>query len=99
VDPEARPFRLGQTTWKTSMGLQKQFPNTQFHLELAKFWAVAHFPNPEQRHCASAPECQASLGSQNAEKPSGVDSEARPLRLRQKIWKTSLGVQKQLTNT
>ena len=62
-DSDSRPLCLGQKIWKTSLGLQKQHPNTEFHLKLAQFWAVAHLPHSRQRNLASSPECHASLGS------------------------------------
>ena len=48
MDSEARPLRLAQEIWKTNLDLQKQFPNTEFHLELIQFWAVAHLLNSGQ---------------------------------------------------
>ena len=58
----AGPLRLGHNLSKTSLDLQKQFPNTKFHLKFVQFWAVVHLPHSGPRNSASLPEWQASLG-------------------------------------
>ena len=53
----AGPLRLGHNLSKTSLDLQKQFPNTKFHLKFVQFWAVVHLPHSGQRNWASSSEC------------------------------------------
>ena len=61
----ATPF--GPENLENQLEPPETFPQCRIsYLELAQLWAVAHLPLPGRRNWASSPECQASLGPQNA---------------------------------